>query len=117
MSVTSIRYINLVYSGDIAYTQGWGSTPWAQSVAKLDIVDLASGANSLLIPALANVGPTGLTIIPPVGNVQTITLKGAISDVGIPLHKTDPTSIGINAPSVIYLFAGGPIPAIRLIWS
>lgn len=47
---------------------------------------LASGANTILIPA----GTSLICIQPPPGNTIVITLKGVTGDTGIALHKTNP---------------------------
>lgn len=54
---------------------------------------LASGNNTIAVPATATVA----LLIPPVGNAQTLTLKGASGDTGVALHKTFPTPIALEA--------------------
>ena len=80
------------------------------------LVNLANGANTFAVPAAGTV--VRLTIIPPSGNTTSITAKGVTGDTGIPLHKTDPTSIGIDGGfTQIVLTAGGAINNVRLVWN
>ena len=50
-------------------------------------VVLAAGTNTITIPANCSV----VTISPPPGNVQTLTLKGVAGDTGIPILATGTT--------------------------
>ena len=67
---------------------------------------LASGDNTIAIP----VGGLAMLFIPPVANSDTITLKGVTGDTGIPLSKTEPSYISLDAAGGdILLVAGAEI--------
>lgn len=81
--------------------------------AKQSIV-LANGNNTITIPD----GTTFVTIQPPAGNVQTLTLKGVNGDTGVRISPTAFTSFSRD-PTVLtatfVLFTGGAFTAATLI--
>jgi hypothetical protein len=80
------------------------------------LVNLASGNTTFAVPASGTT--TRLTVIPPSGNTTLITLKGVNGDTGVALHKTDPTSIALDATfASLVLNAALLINGVRLIWS
>lgn len=88
------------------------------SPADMDLVTLASGANTITPPA----GATACTIIFPETNTgddeELVTLKGVSGDTGVVLHPLDPTSIAINNPATTFvLTASGTLAGVRLVWS
>ena len=72
-------------------------------------VALASGANTITVPA----GATGVIIIPPSANTQTLILKGVTGDTGVGISPTQPTLImfSTSAPASFVITAGGAIAA------
>ncbi len=59
-----------------------------------------------------------MTILPPTGNTQTLTLKGVTGDTGVGLHLTDPTSVALASSfTTCCLTAGGTITGLRIYWS
>lgn len=76
-------------------------------------VALASGYNAITVPA----GSTFAFIVLPVGNAQTVTLKGPTGDTGIALLPTGVTLIQLaNSVTVLGLTAGGAIAAMTNIY-
>lgn len=106
----------LTLTGDIQQTQPINAAVNAASPAAETLVNLSSGANTLTAPVAAVA--TRLTIIPPSGNTILMTLKGVTGDTGVPLHLTDPTTIGVDSTLVtLCLTAASAITGVRLIWS
>ena len=56
------------------------------SVGAVTDVVLASGANTVTVPA----GAVGCMIVPPSGNTVALTLKGVAADTGIAISATAP---------------------------
>tara|TARA_R110000868_G_scaffold97880_2_gene269361 strand:- start:1244 stop:1591 length:348 start_codon:yes stop_codon:yes gene_type:complete len=115
MAVASTRSIGLAFTGDVTYNQTFSAASGATSPGEIQILDLSSGANTITPPTSAT---KACTLIPPAANTQTITLKGVTGDTGVVLHKTDPSSFGLNSGATTFcLTAGGIITGLRLIWS
>ena len=118
MSIESERRITLAFSGDITWTQEIAAANNTSANGQSDIVNLSNGFNTITIPTGGGTIPTAVTIIPPDGNTNTITLKGVTGDTGISLHKLDPTTIGLNSSvTTIGLTAGAAITGVRIIYS
>lgn len=117
MSVLANRQISLTYGNDLLFSESFNAAANAVSPGKIDVVDLAAGTNTITPPTGGGTTPVAVTIIPPVGNAQTITLKGIAGDTGVLLHKTDPSSFGLGTTGTFVLTAGAPITGVRLIWS
>lgn len=117
MSVTANRSVTITLTGDVDYNQTFSAIENADSPGQIDIVTLASGANTITPPS-GGTTPVAVTIILPAGNTQTVTLKGITGDTGILLSETDPTTIGLGSPSATFvLTAGASIEGVRLIWT
>jgi hypothetical protein len=117
MAVSSNRTVTVALTGDVTYSQSFSAAANSASPGQNDIVTLASGANTIT-PPTGGTTPKAVTIIPPVGNVNTITLKGITGDTGVVLHKTDPAVISLNSPtSTFVLTASAEIAGVRLIWT
>lgn len=117
MSITATRTITLVYTGAVAGTQTIAAASNAASPGQIQIVTLSSGANTITVPAGGST-PTGVVILPPTGNVQTLTLKGVTGDTGIALHLTDPTSLALASSVTSFVItAGGTVTGLLLYWS
>lgn len=120
MAVQSNRSININSAGDVVYNQTFSAALNGTAPGDMDVMTLSAGNNTITVPNIAAVAVAkGATIIPPVGNVQTITLKGVAGDTGILLHKTDPTSISFDSPppANFVLSAGAQIDGLRIIWT
>ena len=118
MAVTSNRNIQVSFSGDTTFNLIQSALENAVSPAMMDIMTLALGANTITAPVVSGIVVTALTIIPPAGNTNLITLKGASGDIGVKLHLTDPTTIGLDSTFVsLVLNAAASIIGVRLIWS
>lgn len=120
MAVTTTRSINITMTGDVQLNQTFPAASNAIGPGDIDVMTLAVGANTIPVPNIAAINVTkGATIIPPSGNVQTITLKGIAGDTGVALHKTDPTSIAFDSPppANIVLTAGAQIDGLRIVWT
>jgi len=58
----------------------------------------------------------GVFIVPPTGNLSTITLKGVTGDTGIPLKVSAPTFLCLPTPPTAFgIFTGGSV-AFKLVW-
>jgi len=120
MAAASTRNIVITFTGDIQYNQTFSAGSNATAPGDIDVVTLAVGNNTITVPNIAALAVgKGCTIVPPAGNVNTITLKGVGGDTGISLHKTDPTSITFDSPppANFVLTAGAQIDGVRLIWT
>jgi hypothetical protein len=121
MPDTSNRNVQVGFSGTVPSQIIQSALENALSPAESELITLVAGDNPILPPVIAGLVVTGLTIFPPSGNTIVITLKGDPADVGIPLHLTDPFSIGLD-PSFTGLVLSTPalsadIAGLRLIWS
>lgn len=113
--ILSTRKIVTQFEGDVTTDFTTIATNLA-SPGKLDVVTLSSGANTITVPT-GGTTPVAVTIIPPSGNTQTLTLKGISGDTGIALHLTQPCSISLaNSVTTFVLTAGGTITGLQLIW-
>ena len=117
MAVTAARSIEIRFSGDVSAVNTFSAASNAASPGQVDIVTLASGANTITPPAGGST-PKSVTIIPPSGNTIDITLKGVTGDTGVVLHNTDPTSIALDSPTATFvLTAASACTGVRLIWT
>jgi len=112
MSVTSSRTIQIQFSGDLTENLIQSASDNALSPGKSDIISLVVGANVITAPVISGLVVTGLTIIPPAGNVNLMTLSG------IPIHKTDPVSLSLDSTFVsLTITVTTAITGVRLIWT
>jgi hypothetical protein len=119
MSITSTRTIQVGFSGVVDSQIIQSALENTVSPGELEIITLAIGNNHVLPPSISGIVITGLTILPPSGNVSLITLKGNdVGDDGIPLHLTDPVSLSLDTTFTgLYLQTPTEIIGVRLIWS
>ncbi len=119
MAITSSRTIQVQFNGDITLSVIQSALDNVTSVGNIFIQTLVIGDNYLIPPAVIGLLITGLTIILPAGNTTLVLLKKLITDAGIPLHKTDPTSIGLDITfgPYIVLNAAAQINGVQIIWS
>lgn len=117
MSTSSTRSQSVVFTGDAAGTQVNSAVTNAASPGSMQIVTLASGANTITVPTGGST-PTAVTIQPPSGNVISITFKGVTGDTGVRLHNTDFSVIALDSSVTTFcLTAGSSLVGVRLIWS
>lgn len=84
-----------------------------QSILYEELKNLASGVNTITPPTAAS----GVIIIPPAANTQTITLKGIAGDTGVPLNKIAPNVLILATPAAAFvLTTGGIINNVKLLW-
>lgn len=118
MSVTSSRVVQVQFSGDITEQIIQSALDNEIAFGQTQLITLDIGDNTIIPPVVSGLLATGLTIIPPAGNVDIITLKGDTADVGIPLHLTDPTSLGLDESFTdLILVVEVAVNGVRLIWS
>lgn len=83
------------------------------SPAKEDTITLAGGTNTLTLPT----GTRLVLIIPPTGNVTTISLKGLTSDVGVQLDPGVPSLVAVPASLLtLVLTAQTNIIGVRVLY-
>lgn len=117
MAVSATRTIAIVFTGDIAGDQSIAASTNTTSPGQIQVVTLASGANTITVPS-GGTTPTACTIMKPTGNTTAITLKGIAGDTGIALHLTDPDTVSIaSSVTSFVLNAGASLPGVRLVWS
>ena len=118
MAITSSRNVQVEFSGDETFNLIQSAADNTVSPGMVSIQTLTTGANTITAPVVSGIVVTALTIVPPSGNTNLITLKGLTGDTGIPIHKTDPTTIGLNTTfTSLVLNAASTIVGVRLIWS
>lgn len=115
MAVTAKRSIIITLSEDLSANLQFDAADNLVASGSITLHDLASGANTITVPPGTN---KGATIIPPSGNVETITLKGVTGDTGVSLHLTDPTSIALaTGVANFVLTAGAAIADLTIVWT
>ena len=118
MSITSSRTVQIQYSGDVFQQVIQSALDNLTAMGVDNLVTLSSGANTITPPSVSGLTIIGVTIIPPAGNTTLITLKGVTGDTGIPIHKTDPTSLGLNTTLTTFvLTAAAQVNGVRLVWT
>lgn len=116
MATVAAWTATLEFTGSDPGKKNFAAANNATSPAYDIYVNLASGANTITAPTAATA--TRCTIIPPSGNAVLLTLKGVTGDTGVPLHKTDPTSFGVDSTLVTFcLTAASTCNGVRIIFS
>jgi hypothetical protein len=113
MAVTSQRSIATVFTVDVVANNTTSAANNASSPGQIELKALSTGDNTITKPT----GATACTIIMPANNTVLVTLKGINGDTGIPLHKTDPTSIGLDSTSSTFVLNAASSVSVRLIWT
>ena len=118
MAISGVRKVYVNLTGDYVAEMAFSAATNAASPGAVTTYTLSSGNNQIDIPVGFTV--TGATILPPSGNTQALLLKGTTAgDAGMPIHPTDPTSIGI--PSTLtthfHLNAAGTVTGLRVVWT
>lgn len=115
-TITLLAAINL--STDAATAADF-SVYNANSPCTPQVLNLISGANTISstnCPALAQSG--AVMLIPPSGNIVTLTLKGISADTGVALGLTAPTLITfpVSPPSSFVITTNNTITGFTLLW-
>lgn len=101
-------------TGDVSAQASPAAAANTSAPGVVELKDLASGLNTITPPT----GATACTIQAPSGTTATMTLKGVTGDTGVVLHKTDPTSIGLNnAATTFAITTSAAIASTRFIWT
>lgn len=117
MAVTCTRVVTLTYTGDVVGTETMSAASNIASPGMMEVKALPVGFTAVAVP-LAGTVPTAVTIVPPAGNSNSITLKGVTGDTGIRLHNTDPTTIALDSSvTTIGLTIATATTNIRFYWS
>lgn len=118
MAVNAIRSVTINLTGDVISDKIYSAAQNAVSPGSITIHALTSGNNTITVPSMTGVTVKGATIVPPAGNLETVTLKGIAGDTGIAISKTDPTSIAFEtAPANFVLNVSAAINGLRIIWT
>jgi len=117
MSVTSNRTVTVSFTGALVSTIAEAAAASTVSPGSITVYTLSAGANNIT-PPTGGTTPKAATIVPPVGNTNTMTLKGVTGDTGIAMHLTDPAVITLATTVTTFcITAGGTITGLRIIWS
>lgn len=118
MAVNAARTVTINFTGDVIADKIYSAAQNAVSPGAITIHSLANGDNTITVPTSVGITVKGATIIPPSGNLLSLTLKGIAADTGIPISKTDPTSIAFEvAPVNFVIDAGGILEGLRIVWT
>lgn len=117
MATSAARTTTITYTGDVVGVQPVVAAINAASPGTMEIKTLVSGANTITPPAGGST-PVGVMIIPPLGNVVALTLKGVTGDTGVLLHPTDPTFIALGSPTATFcLTTSNTLTGIKFFWT
>ena len=117
MATTSTRTNTLNFTGDVVGSEILAAATNTVSPGQMEIKTLASGANTITVPTGGST-PTAVTIVPPIGNTVTLTLKGVTGDTGIAMHLTDPTTIALaSSVTTFVLTTNAILTGIRFYWT
>ncbi len=117
MATSAARTTTLTYTGDVVGVQLIAAAANAASPGTMEIKTLASGANTIT-PPTGGTSPVAVTVVPPVGNVVTLTLKGVTGDTGIGLHLTDPFTVTLATPTTTFcLTTNAILTGIKFFWT
>ncbi len=115
MTTTATRSIVYTFSGDTVASKTEAAANNLASPGEIEKQFLASGNNAITPPASPYV-PRALTIVMVAGNTTLVTLKGVNGDTGVGLHKTDPTSIGLNGGTTPFVLHAAADVFVTLVW-
>jgi len=68
-------------------------------IASIVDSNLLMGDNVVVVPLNA----TNVTIVPPTANTAIVTIKGNAADIGVKLHKTQPSSLSIDPATTSFI--------------
>jgi len=114
MAVASSRSISTAMSGELTFVRSDAAADNATGPGVIEKKDLSSGNNTITVPS----GSKGVTMKPPSSNTQALILKGVAGDTGVGIHKTDPTSIGLETTTTTFVInAAGSVTGVVLVWT
>ena len=114
MAVTANLGYDLKLTGDVESQDIFSFVQNAVSPGQFQVIDLASGANTITVPTGGSSVAVACIIFPPNSNTDAITLKGVGGDTGILLHPTNPACISLGAGVTSFVLnAGGAIAGVR----
>jgi len=118
MSTTAVNNNYVKFGGDVEADYILSTGELLNSPAKIDIISLAIGDNTVDVPAVTGYTVHGLVIVPPDGNLEAPILKGDAADVGITLSETRASVIqfGATPPASVILTSLTVAVGFRLIW-
>ena len=116
MATTAKRSISISMTGEVSYNQSFAAADNSAAPGDIDIFSLTTGDNTISVPTGGSTVKAA-TIIPPSGNTQVIKIKGAGGDTGVNIHKTDPTSLGLDSVSSFILNVAGNVTGLRIVWT
>jgi hypothetical protein len=118
VSITAVVTNYIQFSGDQESEAIYGSGNLANSPAVQQLANLVDGNNTITVPSVEDFVVHGVAIVPPAGNTNQLTLKGASGDTGVLLSATDVSMLqfGDTVPTEIILFIEGIIDGLRLVW-
>lgn len=118
MSISSNRNIQIEFSDGFKLEIIQSALENIASPGRSELITLIPGGNQINTPVITGIVVTAVTIIPPAGNLIQLTLKGTATDLGIPLHLTDPSSIALSPIFTdLNIDAGGTVEGLLLLWS
>jgi hypothetical protein len=118
MATTSTRSLVIGFSGDVTFAETISAAQNLSSPGQVQIFTLTGGTNNTITLPTGGSVVTGAVIIPPAGNTVLIYLKGASGDTGIPIHKTDPTSIAFDSSASSFVLTPALIvTGLRIIFT
>jgi len=116
MATASQRIIQIQFSGDVNASLAFPAQANAASPGAFNSVDLPAGNNTITLLT----GTKALTIIPPSTNTFALTIKGIVGDTGIPISKTEPTTLTFDTAVTSFVLTNngaGAVNGLKLIWS
>lgn len=117
--ITSNRLSSVTFTGDINTTIAYNTSENDGSPGAISILTLAIGNNTIALPTGGST-PVSATIVPPEGNLATITLKGVNGDTGVRINPTDPTILTFDPdalPASFVLTASAEIIGLTIVWA
>lgn len=122
MATTASRSIQIAMSGDQPVPPfNIAAADNLNSYGEIDNITLnPNNPNANVITPWSDVGftITGVTIVPPAGNTTLISISTAAGVAVTPLHKTDPTSLGLDSSFVaLYLTVAVQVVGVKFIWT
>ncbi len=121
MAVTSTRVVTVTLNGDgLNGSFTFQANSNALAPGDMDIFTLPTGSTVIAFPTGGS-QTQGATITPPAGNTNTLTIKGTTADLGIQIHKTDPTSLALDTTSTtqtsFVITVSATVTGLRVIWT
>jgi len=120
MAITSNRQIVITQTAPFVASWTFPAGANANAPGDVQIYTLSTTNNTINFPTGGAV-VSGITIVPPVGNSASITLKGVAGDTGIAIHRTDPTSIAFDTTNTtqtsLVFTVSTTITGLFIIWT